>query len=74
MPALDRDQLLGFQRLFVGLQLEISEVIWSARATIIRSGVGEMREIQAPGSYILERRPERTVTSFVQAPGGVGWR
>jgi hypothetical protein len=41
--------------------------MWSASARIVRSGVGEMREIQAPGSYILERRPERTVTSFVQA-------
>src|SRR4029077_16603098 len=42
----------------------------SARATIISSGVGETRAAQWPGSYILASRPDRTVTSFFQAPGG----
>ena len=61
MPALDGYEFLRLERLLVGAQLKSVWVMRSARATIMSNGVGDTRLIQFPGSYIRERRPERTV-------------
>jgi len=50
-------------------------VIVSCMATIISKGVGETREIHAPGSYMRASRVDCIVTVFSHAASSPsGWR
>jgi hypothetical protein len=74
MSAIDGHELLGLERLLIGPQLKIGLGNAIGQGDDHQQRCGRHAGYPISGVIILERRPERTVTSFSQTPCGRGWR